>query len=490
MKSAHWVRAAHADGPKTSYFCAIMADQIKFGTDGWRAIIARDYTEANVRRVALATARWMRTRHMQSAVVGHDCRFGGEMFAEATARVLAGEGIQVFLARDFVSTPMVSLGVVHHKADMGVVITASHNPPSYNGYKLKSAYGGPTVPVDIAAVEALMPEEAPDTYPELSSLLQSGQVQITDLEDMYIRHVEAHFDMVSIRNSGIRLAYDAMYGAGQRAVKRLLPAATVLHGHHNPGFYGRAPEPIHRNLHELSELLASSGAYGAGLANDGDADRIGMYDSKGHFVDSHHLLLLLLIYLYEYKGLRGKVVVTFSVTDKMEQLARQYGLDFEVTRIGFKYIAEIMTQEDVLLGGEESGGLAAKGHIPERDGVWMGLLVLEFMALTGKRLDELVDMVYAKVGPFAFDRLDLHVEPDHKQAVIEACRQDRLDPDNVLKANRKEDLDGFKYYLPEGWLMFRPSGTEPVLRIYAQGRHADEVTDILQRAQMLVHRLV
>lgn len=472
-----------------AYFCSHMQDKIKFGTDGWRAIIARDYTEANVRRVALATARWMNSRQMGSAVVGHDCRFGGEMFAGVTARVLAGEGIRVFLARGFVSTPMVSLGVVRHRADMGVVITASHNPPSYNGYKLKSSFGGPTLPADIAAVEALIPQEAPDNYPELDTLLSQGKIQYTDLEDQYVHHVEAHFDMAAIRSAGIRLAYDAMYGAGQRVMKRLLPDATVLHGHHNPGFYGRAPEPIHRNLTELSELLATSGEYGAGLAHDGDADRIGMYDSKGRFVDSHHLLLLLLIYLYEYKGMRGKVVVTFSVTDKMEQLARQYGLDFEVTKIGFKYIAEIMTREDVLLGGEESGGLAAKGHIPERDGVWMGLLVLEFMARTGKRLDELVEMIYQKVGPFAFDRNDLHVEEAHKQAVIHACREDQLDPEHLLQATRKEDLDGFKYFLPEGWLMLRPSGTEPVLRVYAQGRNMEEVASILSRANTLIDNL-
>jgi phosphomannomutase len=477
-------------GPvKSPNFAPTMQTPIRFGTDGWRAIIAKDYTLANLQRVAMGTALWMKQRGLTSVVIGHDCRFGGPLFSETTARIMAGQGIRVFLARDFVSTPMVSLGVVKLQADMGVVITASHNPPDYNGFKLKSAFGGPTLPADISAVEKLVPEGAPDTWPELSALVEQGLIEYTDLEDLYYRHVASHFDLTALRANAGKLAYDAMYGAGQRIMRRLLPDLHILHGEYNPGFHGQAPEPIHRNLGELSELLASSGRFMAGLAHDGDADRIGMYDSRGRFVDSHHLLLLLLIYLYEYKGLRGKVIITFSVTDKMAELARQYGLEVEVTAIGFKYIAEIMTREDVLIGGEESGGLAVKGHIPERDGVWMGLLMLEFMARTGKSLDQLVEMAYQKVGPFHFDRLDLHIHESHKQAVIRACKEDRLDPGNLLGTIRKEDLDGFKYILPQGWLMFRPSGTEPVLRIYAQGPDQAAVEELLARATTLIHAL-
>jgi phosphomannomutase len=467
-----------------------MQTPIRFGTDGWRAIIAKDYTLANLQRVALGTALWMKQQGMGSVVIGHDCRFGGALFAETTARIMAVHGIRVFLARDFVSTPMVSLGVVKLQADMGVVITASHNPPDYNGFKLKSAFGGPTLPADIRAVENMVPEEAPDTWPELETLVQQGLIRYEDLEGLYFGHVADHFDLPALRANAGKLAYDAMYGAGQRIMRRLLPDLHILHGDHNPGFHGQAPEPIHRNLTELSTLLASSGRFMAGLAHDGDADRIGMYDSRGRFVDSHHLLLLLLIYLYEFKGMRGKVVITFSVTDKMAELARQYGLEVEVTAIGFKYIAEIMTREDVLIGGEESGGLAVKGHIPERDGVWMGLLILEFMARTGKSLDQLVEMAYRKVGPFHFDRLDLHIREAHKQAVIKACQEDALDPDGILGAIRKEDLDGLKYILPDGWLMFRPSGTEPVLRIYAQAPDAQAVAERLKCATDLINALV
>lgn len=462
-------------------------DRIRFGTDGWRAIIAKDYTVENVQRISWATGRWMRDKGLNKVVIGHDCRFGGPMFAIETAKVMVSLGIEVWLAEGFVSTPMVSLGVVRLQAGLGIVITASHNPPDYNGFKLKSAFGGPTLPEDIKAVEALIPDAVKAISDADSS---SSLIHRVDLEQMYLAHVSANFDMAVIRGFGSRLAFDAMYGAGQRIMRAILPNVHMLHGIHNPGFDGRAPEPIHRNLSELSDLLRTTqGRFMAGLANDGDADRIGMYDSTGRFVDSHHLLLILLMYMHEFKGLSGKVVITFSVTDKMVQLAEKYGLPYAVTPIGFKYIAEIMTCEDVLVGGEESGGLAVKGHIPERDGVWIGLLVLEFMALTGKSLEQLVGMVYDRVGRFAFDRWDLHVEEPHKQAVIEACRRSQIDPDNILQIKSSDDLDGFKFIIPEGWLMFRPSGTEPVLRVYAQGANDDEVQNILTRANQLVEHL-
>jgi phosphomannomutase len=383
--------------------------KIKFGTDGWRAIIARDYTEDNVKRVAEGTALWLKQNGHSKVVIGHDCRFAGPMFAEAATRILGLYGIKVHLAKGFVSTPMVSLGVVKTKADLGIVITASHNPPSYNGFKLKSSYGGPSVPRDIAAVEALIPEQPTEkTLPSLDEMFEEGLLNYIDLEDMYIEHVKANFDLDTIRDSHIRLAYDAMYGAGQNVIRRLFPNATLLHCDDDPSFKGQAPEPIHRNLRELSETLANNPELNLGLANDGDADRIGMYDGEGNFVDSHHLLLLLLLYMHKYKGHDGKVVVTFSVTDKMKRLAELFGLDIQVTKIGFKYIAEIMIDEDVVVGGEESGGLAVKGHIPERDGIWMGLLIMEFMAKTGKSINELIQEVYDMVGPFAFDRDDLH----------------------------------------------------------------------------------
>ncbi|MEM7105616.1 MAG: hypothetical protein AAF502_20935 [Bacteroidota bacterium] len=283
--------------------------KIKFGTDGWRAIIAHEYTVENVKRVTQGTVNWLKEIGGTKVVIGHDCRFGGPMFAETAARVFGANGIKVNLAKGFVSTPMVSLGVVKTKADAGIVITASHNPPSYNGYKLKSAYGGPTIPKDVAKVEALLPENYDGDLPSLDEMLDDGLLNYIDLEDIYVKHVEENFDLEAIKNSGLKMAYDAMYGAGKAAVARLLPDAILLHSDDNPGFHGQAPEPIHRNLLELSELIKNDPTIDVGLANDGDADRIGMYDGDGNFVDAHHLLLLLLYYLVEHKNMKGRVVV-------------------------------------------------------------------------------------------------------------------------------------------------------------------------------------
>ncbi len=454
---------------------------IKFGTDGWRAIIAKEYTVDNIKRIATATATWVKQQGGKSIVLGYDCRFGGLMFAETTAQVMGLHGIKVYLDNNFATTPMVSLGVVKKQAFLGVVITASHNPPSYNGYKLKSNYGGPTIPKDIAAVENLIPDNhITETLPSIEQMRKDGLLEYVNLEDMYMAEVEAKFDLDTIRNSGVVCAYDAMYGAGQNIVRRILPNIVPLHCEYNPSFMGQAPEPIHRNLQELSDLIRNNDHITCGLANDGDADRIGMYDEDGSFVDSHNILLLLIHYLYKYKGMTGKVIVTFSVTDKVKKLCELYGLECQVTKIGFKYIAEIMTTEKVLVGGEESGGIAAAGHIPERDGAWMGLLLLEFMAKTGKTLKQLTQEIYDLVGPFAFDRDDLHISNEKKMAIIESCKANAYTKFGDYTIQRVEDIDGFKFYLADDkWVMIRPSGTEPVLRVYAQGPDLAEVRRIL-----------
>lgn len=458
--------------------------QIKFGTDGWRAIIADDYTVENVKRVAHATALYMKQNGMDKVVIGHDCRFGGELFAETTARVMGMHGIKVHLAKDFVSTPMVSLGVVKTKSGLGVVITASHNPPSYNGFKIKNSLGGPALPNEIADVEALIPERFEGTLPKLEDMIENGLLSYIDLESLYVHEVQENFDLAAIRASGIKVGYDAMFGAGQRVMQRLLPNnLETLHCDPNPSFEGQAPEPIARNLEQLSDLIKDDPSIACGLANDGDADRIGMFDHKGEFVDSHHLLLLLTHYLYQYKDMRGKVVITFSVTDKMKQLCEHYGLPYEVTKIGFKYIAEIMKKEAVLCGGEESGGIAVMGHIPERDGIWTGLLILEFMAKTGKSLRELIEEVYAITGPFSFDRNDLKLEESQKLAIIEKCKAGTFKNFGKLKVVSTEDLDGYKFNLSDSeWLMVRPSGTEPLLRVYAQAPTLKAAQAILEEA--------
>ena len=453
--------------------------KIKFGTDGWRAIIAKDYTVGNVIRVSEATAIWMEEKGMDKVVIGYDCRFGGLMFSEYAARVFGTHNIKVIISTGFVSTPMVSLGVVKTQSDVGVVITASHNPPTYNGYKLKSAYGGPTIPKEIAEVEEHVPAKPLKRLVTLDSMREKGLLEVVDLEEIYYQHVRENFDLDLINNSA-KIAYDAMYGAGQRLLPRVMPGAVLLHCENNPSFMGQAPEPIARNLSELSELIKNDPAILAGLANDGDADRIGMYDEDGNFVDSHHLLLLLLYYMHRHKGLSGKVVVTFSVTNKMKLLADKFGLDFEVTKIGFKHIAEIMIREDVLVGGEESGGLAVKGHIPERDGIWMGLLIFEFMAKTGKSLKQLVELIHTEVGSFSYDRDDLHISQELKESVVQNCRDNTYTSFGNLEIQSVESIDGFKYFLDENtWVLIRPSGTEPVLRVYCQAENKEKVRDVL-----------
>jgi phosphomannomutase len=444
---------------------------IKFGTDGWRAIIADDYTVRNVTRVAEATAIFMEERAMQKVVIGYDCRFGGKMFSEVTAQVMGSHQIEVVMCDHVASTPMVSLAVRKLGADLGIVITASHNPPSYNGFKLKSSYGGPSVPDDIADVESKIPEKAMKQLVSLDQMKEKKLLSYMNLEDMYYDHVVASFDLDAIRKVSFGIGYDAMYGAGYLIFPRILPKAICLHCDYNPSFYGQAPEPIERNLKQFSDLIRGDKKIQIGIANDGDADRIGMFDDEGLFVDSHHILLLLLYYLHKIKGMTGKVVITFSVTDKMVQLAKKFGLEVEITKIGFKYIAEIMTKDDVLVGGEESGGLAVKGHIPERDGVWIGLLILEFMAKTGKTLRELIQLVYDEVGTFAFDRDDLHITEEQKQDVLDKCHNDTYTKFGIYTITRTEKLDGFKYYLSNNtWIMIRPSGTEPVLRVYCEAK--------------------
>ncbi|HPN70180.1 MAG TPA: phosphoglucomutase/phosphomannomutase family protein [Saprospiraceae bacterium] len=457
---------------------------IKFGTDGWRAIIAKDYTVDNVERVSEATAKWMLKRKMTKAVIGYDCRFAGEMFSEVAARVFGDHGIKVFLSPNFSSTPMVSLAVVKTGSDMGIVITASHNPASYNGFKLKSSFGGPSGPSDIEEVEAMIPDSAISTLPSIQELKEKGLVEYIDLENMYMDHVEQSFDLNLIKNSGVKLAYDAMYGAGQNVVRRLFPDALLLHCDYNPSFMGTAPEPILRNLSELTEALKKDSTLNLGLATDGDADRIGLFDEDGVFVDSHHILLLLLYYMFEYKKETGKVVITFSVTEKMKKLAEIYGLECEVTKIGFKYIAEIMTKENVIVGGEESGGLAVKGHIPERDGVWIGLMVMEFMAKTGKSIKQLIAEVYEKVGSFYCDRDDLHLTNEIKNSVMAACANGEITSIGDRPVTLYENLDGHKFFVGDGeWIMVRASGTEPVLRVYAQAANGAEARVLLDAAK-------
>ena len=460
-------------------------NQIKFGTDGWRAIIAEDFTVENVKRVAYATALWLRKHYQEpSAVVGNDCRFAGKLFADTTACVLASQGIKVYRSENtFVSTPMVSLGTVKLQADAGIILTASHNPAEYNGYKIKASYGGPATPAMIDEVEALIPDTISLHLKSIEEYSKEGLINFVDLESMYCDEIEANFDMEAIRNCGMNWAYDAMYGAGQNVMRRILPNATLLHCEHNPGFDGQAPEPIHRNLTEFSDVIKlSEGEIASGLATDGDADRIGLYDENGDFVDSHHILLLLIHYMSKVKNLQGEVYTTFSCTNKIQKLCDAYGINNTITKIGFKYICDLMVNsgKPFLTGGEESGGIAIAGHIPERDGIWMGLTIWECMAKTGKSLTELIEEIYNLVGTFAFERYDLHLTEELKQAIIEKCENRTFTQFDSYKVIKTEDIDGFKFHFDENsWVMIRPSGTEPVLRVYSEAPTSADAFAIL-----------
>jgi phosphomannomutase len=461
-----------------------MQTQIKFGTDGWRAIIAQEFTVDNVARVASATARWVvQSKLPKVAVVGHDCRFGGELFAEAVAKVLLHEGFVVHLAHGPVSTPMVSLATRDLEAGIGIIITASHNPPEYNGFKLKGHFGGPLLESDVQAIEARITEwiGVELRSVQLEHYRVRGRLIQADLQQLYADKVEKAFDLETIRKCGMQFAYDAMYGSGQDVMRQLFPDITFLHCERNPLFDGIPPEPILKNLTSFAEVLRLAENIDCGLATDGDADRIALFDHEGQYVDSHHVLLLLIHYLHAYKGWTGKVGAGFSSSVKVARLCEHYGLELVTVKIGFKHLCSIMLKEDVLVGGEESGGIAVKGHIPERDGIWCGILLWEFMASTGKSLRALIDEVYAITGPFAFERNDLRITEDLKESIIARCRANAFSAFGRYKVQRTDNMDGWKYFLSDdSWVMIRPSGTEPVLRTYAEAATREEALDILE----------
>ncbi|MFT5024388.1 MAG: phosphomannomutase [Gammaproteobacteria bacterium] len=459
-----------------------MAEKIKFGTDGWRAIIAKEFTVNNVARLTKGLATWAKSQEDNPAIiVGHDCRFGGELFAETVAKVLLDENIKVFLCKGYISTPMLSMATKNYNCVAGVVITASHNPPSYNGYKLKANFGGPMQGEGITAVE----NEIPDSYTvdlDKIKLLDHEGVLLSypNIEADYIKAINENFDLKAIENANMGLAYDAMYGSGQAVMKKILPNINFYRCEENPSFYGLSPEPIMKNLHGFSDFIKSNSGISCGLVTDGDADRIGLMDEEGNFVDAHHIILLLIHYLHHYKGLTGKVVTAFSSVNKIKDMCKHYNLPIEIVKIGFKYAAGIIVKENVMVGGEESGGIAITGHIPERDGIWMGLTLWEFMAKSGKTLNELIQEVYDIVGAFNFKRNDLRLDQEVKDNIVDNCKNGKYSSFGNYEVQSIEDMDGWKYILSDdSWVMIRPSGTEPVLRIYAEGKDEEATNNIV-----------
>lgn len=453
---------------------------LKFGTDGWRAIIGDTYTFENVGRVAAATAAWLHETYGGSpcVVLGHDTRFQGRAFSEYAARVLAGAGIRVIFGKGITATPAVSWATKEYGCQAGVVLTASHNPPAWNGYKIKADTGGPAVPQQIAEVEALIPDSVDFEIPPFNNEL----IEIRDVRGAYLEMLRGAIDVAAIRASGITLVHDAMFGAGQGMYSAVLGAPKVveLRSDLNPGFRGIPPEPIERNLSDLPEAVLRHAA-AAAVANDGDADRIGMVDDKGRFVDSHRLLALLLWYLHEERGLTGEVIKTFSTTDMLDKMAAEYGLPITTTPIGFKYVCEYFLKGDVLVGGEESGGIAVKGHLPERDGIYVGLLVLEMIVKSGRSLSQLVDMLFKRFGPHAYYRSDAHTSEAQKTAALNVlAKEGGLKSIAGRPVQSLETLDGFKHRVEGAWVLVRPSGTEPVLRIYAEAATAADARVLVE----------
>jgi len=458
--------------------------QVKFGTDGWRAIIAKEYTYDNLKLAALASGAYFLSHPDKSngVCVGYDTRFMSKEFAQYTAEVLSSMGLKVFLADSFVSTPAVSLYTRDKQLAGGVMITASHNPPQYNGFKVKASFGGPANPEVIDQIEQNLLTVDPETTANPAPNL----ITMTDIKSHYVNYLEAQLDLKTIRESGLKIAHNAMYGAGQDRITRLLDESMVncYHCSINPGFNGINPEPIPKYIGDFVEFFKEVETDVA-IVNDGDADRVGMLDEKGEFVDSHKLFAIILKYLVEQKGQRGEVAKTFALTDVIDKLCQKHDLKMHLLPVGFKHVSRLMTTNDILIGGEESGGIGITSFLPERDGVYIGLLILEIMALRQKTLTGLVEELYDEFGFFSYNRLDLHVAEEKKNAIISAATGGKLKSIAGYAVTGFNDLDGYKYHFEGGWLLIRPSGTEPILRIYCEADSTEKVEKVLAFASKL-----
>lgn len=470
---------------------------IRFGTDGWRDVISDTFTFENVRLVAQAIADYVREvaeRKTPEIVVGFDTRFLSDRYAREVARVMAGNGIVAHLTRADAPTPAVSYAVVDKQAEAGVMITASHNPPRYNGLKLKASFGGSALPEQARIVEALLErnqlEARGPNMMDYEQALKRDLIRRFDPAWAYYQHLSTLVDLDVISSGETRVVADAMYGSGRGAFRDLLSRTRChlyeIRGEMNPGFGGIHPEPI---AHYLQALSAAIQTYHAdiGLATDGDADRIGAMDGQGNFVDPHHIFALVLRYLVERRGWEGTVVKSVSTTRMVDRLAQRYHLPLRETPVGFNHIADYMLNDHVLIGGEESGGLSIKGHIPEGDGILMGMLLLEVMASAHAGLGELVADIQREVGPTSYARRDIPLQrPVPKKEMVTRLTDaapTELAGQQVVDVST---LDGVKYVLAdEAWLLIRPSGTEPVLRVYAEGRSESEVAALLSFGQQV-----
>lgn len=458
---------------------------IKFGTDGWRGVISDDYTFANVRLVAQGIADYIISLGQadKGVVIGYDARFLSDRYARAAAEVLAASGVKTALCGCICPTPALTWQVRDRQAAGGIMITASHNPYEYNGLKFKAAYGGSASPEIVQEMEKFVHRREAEgwtyTPPATPPVYETFAPQAP-----YLDHVRAMLDPDLLAKVPGRVVFDVMHGAAAGYPSRLaqefgLDLTEVRHDF-NPSFGGVPPEPIEKNLAALRDAVATSGAV-VGLATDGDGDRIGAIDRDGRFINAHQVMALLTKYLVEKRGWTGGVAQTLTVSELVKRLARKYGLKLYETPVGFKYIAELMLTQDILIGGEESGGIGIKHYIPERDGVLLGFLLLEVIAAYGRSLGELLDEIMDEVGYFYYGREDLHLPEEQKQRLLATLRDNPPECLQGFPVRQANCTDGCKLYLDDGWVMFRASGTEPIVRIYAEASAPDKLAAILEK---------
>jgi len=465
---------------------------IHFGTDGWRAVISDEFTFENVRRVAQAIADWVGESNghsLPAMVVGFDTRFLSDRYAREASRVLAANGITVYLTQADAPTPAVSFAVKHLGARGGVMITASHNPPRYNGIKLKAAFGGSASGEDCRRVEYYLDRGGGPRSLDYEAAQNCGLIRRFDPAAAYNAHLETLVSREVIASRPSRVVVDPMYGAGRDYIAAWLKdtgwQVTQIRGEMNPGFGGIHPEPIMPHLEALRRAVVD-GVFPLGIATDGDADRTGAMDSTGRFIDPHCIFALTLRYLVEKRGWRGTVIKTVSTTRMIDRLCERYHLPLIETPVGFNHIADLMMTRDVLIGGEESGGISIKGHIPEGDGILFGLLLLEIVAASGVMLSELVDDLHADVGPAHYARRDMKLaHPVNKKDMTARLTNDAPPRIAGVSVQRVESNDGIKYLMADGgWLLIRPSGTEPVLRVYAEAPEMRMAEALLEYGQI------
>ncbi len=466
---------------------------IKFGTDGWRGVIGEDYTSPNVRKVACAIARYVVRAENPGAgvLVGYDTRYGSKRFARAAAEVVSMAGIPVWVAEKACPSPALSLLVRQRGAAGGIMITASHNPYKWNGVKFKASYGSSALPSIVAQVEKELVKVLSEGVPPLAP--RRELIQPIDILTPYLETIEKIVDWERIRAARFQFVVDPMHGAARGLLHQLMTRHGVscdeIRGTRDPRFGGVNPEPIEPHVEALRRTMRSGG-YDAGLCADGDGDRIGAMDRDGTFITPHQIFSILLWHLAGTRGISGDVAKTFSSTKMLDKIAEKFGRKIFETPIGFKYICELMLERDILLGGEESGGIGTKLYLPERDASVMALLLVEVMAWHKKSLGELVAMLQAEFGEHHYGRVDLELKPGQKERAIEKFSDPKMTRLLEWNVARREDLDGIKLYLGDtGWLMLRASGTEPMLRVYSETRSAASTRQILDHACAVVRGL-